>query len=145
VVVGAGEMEKRVIRELCEILDPDDHDLLVVLTDTRSHLKDLFENNPELVDVFTSRFEEEHYTAAELLAFARDYVESQDCVMDREAELTVMTKIDEILKDSSEDAHQRTEKMLESAVMKADSAKRRLFRSRYDREGRLIIREDAFE
>ena len=148
VVLEAGEIEQRVIEDLCEVLDPSDRSLLMVLVDQDYRLDAMFEKYPKLQRIFETRFVEEQITAAELQAYAREFAERQDSILDKTAELYLIGQIEKILKNPEKNKKQMVDALLRRAITAADRKKSgfgSFFESKHDKNGRLILRDKHFK
>ena len=150
IVLNAGEMEERVIRELTEVLEPSDRSLLMILVDDALAISRLFEKYSELNSIFTTQFMEERYTSSEMMQYANSYAERQDSVLDKSAELYLLDQAEAILNHPEKDKKKLVEKIINQAIEEAEkkTLKRsltRVFSVKYDREGRLILLDKHFK
>ncbi len=89
--------------------------------------------------------EEASISEEAFLDYVKQYVDSIDCVIDEDAMLAVEDEMDAMLEDGEALTRKAAEDLVEDA---ADAAEKHsikgLFRSKYDKEGRLILREKHF-
>ena len=82
----------------------------------------------------------------EFLAYVKKYAEDIDCVIEEDGMLAVEDEIDAMKQEGIPLTMKEAEEMIEDA---ADAAEKhsltRLFRSKYDKEGRLILKEKHFQ
>ncbi|MBR6406644.1 MAG: hypothetical protein IKS18_10715 [Lachnospiraceae bacterium] len=97
VVEQAGSLSDEQLRDFAKILDKDDRSLLVVFTDTRNDVIEMFKRIPELAESFTAVFEGRILNARDLVNTAKEYLYSQGAKFSREADSVVYEKARELL------------------------------------------------
>ncbi len=145
-IENAAEMNDRVINEFCKIIDPNDRSLLVVFIDTPAAIRHLLLDHPQLKRTITAQFIRENYSVSELLEYARDYADREDSVLDKSGELALMERLKVISENQERNKKHIVEMIVSNAIEKAEKkSMRRLFRSKYDKRGCLILRSKDFE
>lgn len=85
------------------------------------------------------------FTMDEFVCFVKDYADQLECILDDMAELAVYAAAEDLLEDGIVLNEESAKDLTEEAVERAEKRSlRALFGSRYDREGRLILKEAHF-
>lgn len=144
-IENAADMSDRVINELCQVIEPNDRSLLVVFIDTPSSIRHLLLDHPALSSVITAQFVRENYSVTELLEYARGYADREDSVLDKSGELALMERLKVIAENQERNKKRIVEMIVNNAIEKAEKKSvRRLFQSKYDKQGCLILRDKDF-
>lgn len=145
-IEDAADMNERVINEFCKIIDPNDRSLLVVFIDTPASIRHLLIDYPQLAQVVTAQFVRETYSVTELLEYARGYADREDSVFDKSGELALMERLKVIAGNQERNKKRIVEMIVNNAIEKAEKkSMRKLFQSKYDKRGCLILRDKDFE
>lgn len=145
-IEDAADMNERVINEFCKIIDPTDRSLLVVFIDTPASIRHLLIDYPQLAQVVTAQFVRETYSVTELLEYARGYADRGDSVFDKSGELALMERLKVIAGNQERNKKRIVEMIVNNAIEKAEKkSMRKLFQSKYDKRGCLILRDKDFE
>ena len=145
-IEDAADMNERVINEFCKIIDPTDRSLLVVFIDTPASIRHLLIDYPQLAQVVTAQFVRETYSVTELLEYARGYADREDSVFDKSGELALMERLQVIAGNQERNKKRIVEMIVNNAIEKAEKkSMRKLFQSKYDKRGCLILRDKDFE
>lgn len=145
-IEDAADMNERVINEFCKIIDPTDRSLLVVFIDTPASIRHLLIDYPQLAQVVTAQFVRETYSVTELLEYARGYADREDSVFDKSGELVLMERLKVIAGNQERNKKRIVEMIVNNAIEKAEKkSMRKLFQSKYDKRGCLILRDKDFE
>ena len=145
-IEDAADMNERVINEFCKIIDPTDRSLLVVFIDTPASIRHLLIDYPQLAQVVTAQFVRETYSVTELLEYARGYADREDSVFDKSGELARMERLKVIAGNQERNKKRIVEMIVNNAIEKAEKkSMRKLFQSKYDKRGCLILRDKDFE
>ena len=145
-IEDAADMNERVINEFCKIIDPTDRSLLVVFIDTPASIRHLLIDYPQLAQVVTAQFVRETYSVTELLEYARGYADREDSVFDKSGELALMERLKVIVGNQERNKKRIVEMIVNNAIEKAEKkSMRKLFQSKYDKRGCLILRDKDFE
>jgi len=145
-IEDAADMNERVINEFCKIIDPTDRSLLVVFIDTPASIRHLLIDYPQLAQVVTAQFVRETYSVTELLEYARGYADREDSVFDKSGELALMERLKVIAGNQERNKKRIVEMIVNNAIEKAEKkSMRKLFQSKYDKRGCLILRDKDFE
>ena len=145
-IEDAADMNERVINEFCKIIDPTDRSLLVVFIDTPASIRHLLIDYPQLAQVVTAQFVRETYSVTELLEYARGYEDIEDSVFDKSGEMALMERLKVIAGNQERNKKRIVEMIVNNAIEKAEKkSMRKLFQSKYDKRGCLILRDKDFE
>ena len=145
-IEDAADMNERVINEFCKIIDPTDRSLLVVFIDTPASIRHLLIDYPQLAQVVTAQLVRETYSVTELLEYARGYADREDSVFDKSGELALMERLKVIAGNQERNKKRIVEMIVNNAIEKAEKkSMRKLFQSKYDKRGCLILRDKDFE
>lgn len=145
-IENAADMNDRVINEFCKIIDPTDRSLLVVFIDTPASIRHLLLDHPQLAQTITAQFVRENYSVSELLEYARGYADREDSVFDKSGELALMERLKVISANQERNKKRIVEMIVNNAIEKAEKkSMRKLFQSKYDKKGCLILRDKDFE
>ena len=145
-IENAAEMSDRVIDEFCKIIDPTDRSLLVVFIDTPASIRHLLLDHPQLAQAVTAQFVRERYSVTELLEYARGYADREDSVLDKSGELALMERLKVIAENQERNKKRIVEMIVNNAIEKAEKkSMRKLFQTKYDKKGCLILRDKDFE
>ena len=145
-IEDAADMNERVINEFCKIIDPTDRSLLVVFIDTPASIRHLLIDYPQLAQVVTAQFVRETYSVTELLEYERGYADREDSVFDKAGELALMARLKVIAGNQERNKKRIVEMIVNNAIEKAEKkSMRKLFQSKYDKRGCLILRDKDFE
>ena len=145
-IEDAADMNERVINEFCKIIDPTDRSLLVVFIDTPASIRHLLIDYPQLAQVVTAQFVRETYSVTELLEYARGYADREDSVFDKSGELALMERLKVIAGNQERNKKRIVEMIVNNAIEKAEKkSMRKLFQSKCDKRGCLILRDKDFE
>ena len=145
-IEDAADMNERGINEFCKIIDPTDRSLLVVFIDTPASIRHLLIDYPQLAQVVTAQFVRETYSVTELLEYARGYADREDSVFDKSGELALMERLKVIAGNQERNKKRIDEMIVNNAIEKAEiKSMRKLFQSKYDKRGCLILRDKDFE
>lgn len=145
-IEDAADMNERVINEFCKIIDPTDRSLLVVFIDTPASIRHLLIDYPQLAQVVTAQFVRETYSVTELLEYARGYADREDSVFDKSGELALMERLKVIAGNQERNKKRIVEMIVNNVIEKAEKkSMRKLFQSKYDKRGCLILRDKDFE
>lgn len=145
-IEDAADMNERVINEFCKIIDPTDRSLLVVFIDTPASIRHLLIDYPQLAQVVTAQFVRETYSVTELLEYARGYADREDSVFDKSGELALMERLKVIAGNQERNKKRIVEMIVNNAIEKTEKkSMRKLFQSKYDKRGCLILRDKDFE
>ena len=140
VVEQAASLSDQQLRDFAKILDRDDRSLLVVFTDTRDDVIEMFRRIPELAESFTAVFEGKILNARDLVNTAKEYLYSQGAKFSREADPVVYEKARELLGAKQGYYKSEMREYAEKALAQAEKGGfLGLSGGKVDRDGYLIV------
>ena len=150
IIEQAGDMEKKTVSELSNLLDADESGLFVILEDTSKGIKRLFAQNETFAQKFSEQISVPIFTNDELVTFARSYSRELGYKIDDMAVLALYNRISNIqrldqattlteVKDIVDEAIHRE---AHGGLKKAISI---LTASRYTDDDRIVLTEKDFE
>ena len=142
VVEQAASLSDQQLRDFAKILDKDDRSLLVVFTDTKDDLIEMFRRVPELADSFSAVFEGRTYSARDLVNAAKEYLYSQGAKFSREADAVVYEKARELLGEKKGFYKSEIREYAEKALSQAEKGGfLGLSGGKVDKDGYLVVTE----
>jgi len=145
VVQDAGDLSNEQLRDFAKVLDQDDRSLLIVLTDTKRQIAELFRRVPALADSFSAVFEGKRYSAKDLVAAASDVLFAKEARMTEDASMFVLGEAQRLLRNNSAAALAQIESLAEAALDKAEKGGfMGLGGGRLDKDNYLIVDEKHF-
>ncbi|MCD8120126.1 MAG: hypothetical protein LUE29_11755, partial [Lachnospiraceae bacterium] len=143
----AGEINRKIVAELMDILPKYTGGMIVVMEDEKSRLDHLFEDYPLLADYFPNHLDIKEYDINEWAAVAKSYARSQGYTIDELGTLALYAEIDALygmlqglevddIKDIVDEAIEHSERKMGAALA-------RIFGKKKD-TGRKVLRETDF-
>lgn len=121
IIENAGGMTKESIEGLLRFSKGSKGKTCVILEDTVRDINKFLRAREELNSLFNNRIHLGKYNTDDLLGFAYDYIKKEDYGIDKMAAQVLRDKIDEIVKDYSNDQRLiRTLKLVEVVVARAE-------------------------
>ena len=152
IIENAGGMTKESIEGLLRFSKGSRGKTCVILEDTVRDINKFLRAREEMNSLFNNRIHLGKYNAEDLFGFAYDYIKKEDYGIDKMAAKVLRDKIDEIVRDYSNDQRLvRTLKLVEAIVAKAEERTNELILS-MAAEGKIkqgdylvIILDDVME
>ena len=145
VVEQAASLSDDQLAEFAKVLDRDDRSLLLVFTDSKDDMVEMFRRVPQLAESFTAVFEGKNLSARDLVNTVKEYLHEQDAKMTKEAQNIVQEHAKRILAEKKgfykNDMRQFAEKALDYADKGGFLG---LAAGKCDEEGFLIVAEKHF-
>jgi SpoVK/Ycf46/Vps4 family AAA+-type ATPase len=149
VIERASKLKRNTIDDLCELMEGQTGELLVVLEDERKPMERLLKEYPNFAKKFTSRIDLPVFINDELVTFGQTYAKENGYKIDEMGILALYSDIDVL---------QREEKVVTVATIKAiiddaiENANRitlkkmvkKLFGKTTDESDRIILKEEDF-
>ena len=121
IIERAGEMTEETVQKLLALNAAFAGRSIVFLEDDRKAINRLLRDNSELNRIFNNRIHLGKYNAEELMGFAYDYIKEEDYGIDKMAAQVLRDKIDEIVRDYSNDQRLlHTLKLVEVVIARAE-------------------------
>lgn len=149
VIEKASRLKRETIEDLCELMEGQTGELLVVLEDERKPIEKLFAGYPNFAKKFTSRIDLPVFINDELVTFGQTYAKENGYKIDEMGILALYTDIDilqreekvvtvadvkAIIDDAIENANRTTVKKLVKKVLGKNK----------DESDRIILKEEDF-
>ncbi len=145
VVEQAASLSDDQLAEFAKVLDRDDRSLLLVFTDSKDDMIEMFRRVPQLADSFTAVFEGKDLTPRDLVNTVKEYLHDQDAKMTREAQDIVTDHAKQILGEKKGFYKNNMRQFAEKALAYADKGGfLGLSAGKCDDEGYLIVAEKHF-
>ncbi len=150
VIEKASRLSHRTVEKLCEVMEGQTGELLVVIEDERNLIEQLFEAYPQFAKKFTSKIEVPVFINDELVTFGQTYAKENGYKIDEMGILALYTRIDMIqrderavtvtdVKDIVDEAIENSQKLSLKKVFKSVVGKSR------DNSDRILLKEDDFK
>ena len=142
-VEEAGDLDDAVADQLTTAMEFRTDGLIIILEDEQKYLHDLLLRHPRLTMKFTSEIHIPVFTTREMVDFIKIYADDLDYVLSEEAEIVLAAKIDSRKDQGEEVSVANVIEITDKALQKANKASHKVFggKKRFDKEGRIIVRE----
>lgn len=145
VVEQAASLSDDQLSDFAKVLDRDDRSLLLVFTDSKDDMIEMFRRVPQLAESFTAVFEGKNLTPRDLVNTVKEYLHEQDAKMTREAQNIVTEHAKRILAEKKGFYKNNMRQFAEKALDYADKGGfLGLSAGKCDDEGFLIVAEKHF-
>ena len=149
IIEKASVLNRRTIEDLCDVMEGQTGEMLVVLEDERRPLEEMLEAYPQFSKKFTSRLELPVFINDELVTFGQTYAKENGYKIDEMGILALYSRIDmlqreervvtvadvkEILDEAIENAHRSSLKKVMQKLMKKNR----------DEDDRVVLKEEDF-
>lgn len=150
IIRNAADMSRVTVATLNALLDSDDTGTLVIIEDDPDGINSLLKLNGTFADKFSSRINIPIFTIDELVNFGRSYAKEKDCTVDEMAVLAMYNYISRIQRADHPTSLGEVRDLVDKAIANANEggirkAFSRLASKKYDKDGRLILREKDFD
>ena len=150
IIEKASRLSRRTVETMCEIMEGQTGELLVVLEDERKPMDKLMEAFPQFAKKFTSRLEVPVFINDELVTFGQTYAKengykidemgilalySRIDILQREEKVVTVADVKEILDDAIENSHKASFKKLVKKFIGKNT----------DESDRILLREEDFK
>ena len=150
VIENASHLRRQAIEDLCDIMEGQTGELLVVLEDERKPLDRMLSEYPNFSKKFTSRIEVPVFINDELVTFAQTYAKengykiddmgilalySDIDILQREEKIVTVTDVKELIDDAIENSNRLTFKKLAKKLVGKNK----------DESSRIILTEEDFK
>ncbi|MDO4617201.1 MAG: hypothetical protein Q4B03_07065 [Lachnospiraceae bacterium] len=145
IIEDAGEMNTETIEKLNQAMEFRTDCMIIIMEAPKAEMRALLKENPAFAEKFNARINIPAFTNDELVTFARTYCEENNCQMD---ELGVLALYSLISNNQSEDEPVTiadVKKMVDSAILHAQSSGKRFGRGRRNRNKQTILYEKDFD
>ena len=146
IVDNAADMSAEIIDELVETLKNPALSMVIMLVDSPARMDDLLVDHPELDKLCVYLQDENQMSLDDFVACAREYAESEECVIDEMGGLALYAAAERMRNDGVQLTEEEARNLVDEAIDKAEHrGLKGLFGSRYDKRGYLILKEQFFK
>ena len=149
IIEKASSMKSETVAKMIKVLEKDNMGLLLLLTDTKQKVNQLFAENTALSNNFNLRVDIEPLDDEALVAYAKQYAEEMEYSIDEFGILALHTRISEKQTSDHEVSLAEVRELVDEAIHYANKKTPGhfmdiLLAKRYDEEDMIILREKDF-
>lgn len=149
IIEKASRLSRRAIDDMCEVMEGQTGELLVVLEDERKAIDKLFAAYPQFAKKFTSRVEVPVFINDELVTFGQTYAKENGYKIDEMGILALYSRIDMLQRDEKVVTVADVKEIIDEAIESSHGAGfKKLFNKltgkNKDESDRIILREEDF-
>ena len=149
VIERASKLQRNTIEHLCNVMEGQTGELLVVLEDERKPLDRMMAEHPNLKKKFTSRVELPVFINDELVTFGQTYAKENGYKIDEMGILALYSDIDVLQREEKVVTVADVKAIIDDAIENANRPSlkktiKKLFGKRKDESNRIILKEEDF-
>jgi hypothetical protein len=149
IIEEASELNRKTIEDLCDVMEGQTGEMLVVLEDERQPLDAFLEAYPQFAKKFTSRVELPVFINDELVTFGQTYAKENGYKIDEMGILALYSRIDMLPRDEKvvtvADVKEIVDEAIENAHRKSfKKVMQKLLGKNKDDSDRIILKEEDF-
>ena len=149
VIEKASRLKRKTIEDLCEVMEGQTGELLVVLEDERKPIDRMLNEYPNFKKKFTSRIELPVFINDELVTFAQTYAKENGYKIDEMGILALYSEIDILQRDEKVVTVSDVKNIIDDAIENANKPSlKKLFKKvtgkNKDESDRVILKEEDF-
>ncbi|MCD7725238.1 MAG: hypothetical protein LUI12_06755 [Clostridiales bacterium] len=149
IIEKASDMKDGTIIRMLKVLEQDNKGLLLLMTDTKQKINQLFAEHTALSNNFNLRVDIEPLDDEALVAYAKQYAEEMEYSIDEFGVLALHTRISEKQTSDHEVSLAEIRELVDEAIYYANKKTPGhfmdiLFAKRYDEEDMIVLREKDF-
>ena len=149
IIEGASELERKTIDDLCEAMEGQTGELLVVLEEERKPLAKLLEKYPNFKKKFTSQVEIPVFINDELVTFGQTYAKENGYKIDEMGILALYSRIDLLQREEKAVTVADVKEVVDEAIDNANAASmkklmKKVFGKNKDDSNRVLLTEEDF-
>lgn len=149
IIEKASKLSRRTIDDMCEVMEGQTGELLVVLEDERKPIDKLFAAYPQFAKKFTSRVEVPVFINDELVTFGQTYAKENGYKIDEMGILALYSRIDMLQRDEKVVTVADVKEIIDEAIENSHGGGlKRLFGKltgkNKDESDRIILKEEDF-
>jgi hypothetical protein len=150
IIEKASRLNRRTVEKMCEVMEGQTGELLVVLEDERKPLEKMLEAYPQFSKKFTSRLELPVFINDELVTFGQTYAKENGYKIDEMGILALYSRIDMLQRNERVVTVADVKDILDDAIENAQRASvkkffKKLTGKNTDDSDRIILSEEDFE
>ena len=149
IIEGASALERKTVEDLCEAMEGQTGELLVVLEDERRPLGKLLEKYPNFKKKFTSQVEIPVFINDELVTFGQTYAKENGYKIDEMGILALYSRIDLLQREEKAVTVADVKEVVDEAIDNANAASvkklmKKMFGKNKDDANRILLTEEDF-
>lgn len=149
IIEKAAHLNRNTVEDLCEIMEGQTGEMLVVLEDERKQLERLLGNYPNFAKKFTSKIELPVFINDELVTFGQTYAKENGYKIDEMGILALYSRIDMLQREEKVVTVADVKEILDEAIENASRVSvkkfmKKIFGKNMDDSERVILREEDF-
>ena len=150
IVERASRLSRQTIETMCEVMEGQTGELLVVLEDQRKPMEKMLEAYPQFSKKFTSRLELPVFINDELVTFGQTYAKENGYKIDEMGILALYSRIDMLQRDEKVVTVADVKEILDDAIENSHKASlkkfvKKLMGKNTDDSDRILLREEDFK
>ena len=150
IVERASRLSRQTIEVMCEVMEGQTGELLVVLEDQRKPMEKMLEAYPQFSKKFTSRLELPVFINDELVTFGQTYAKENGYKIDEMGILALYSRIDMLQRDEKVVTVADVKEILDDAIENSQKASlkkfvKKLMGKNTDDSDRILLREEDFK
>ena len=150
IIEKASRLNRRTVEKMCEVMEGQTGELLVVLEDERKPLEKMLEAYPQFSKKFTSRLELPVFINDELVTFGQTYAKENGYKIDEMGILALYSRIDMLQRNERVVTVADVKDILDDAIENAQRASvkkffKKLTGKNTDDSDRIILSEEDFK
>ena len=150
IIEKASHLSRRSIEDMCDVMEGQTGELLVVLEDERKPLERMLEQYPQFRKKFTSRLELPVFINDELVTFGQTYAKENGYKIDEMGILALYSRIDMLQRDEHIVTVSDVKEIMDAAIDNSQRASfkkvmKKLFGKNKDDSERILLREEDFK
>jgi len=149
IIEKAGKLSGEGAENLVKALNQEHTGIIVFALDEKRAMDRLFDRAPELMDMFTARFDIVALDSATLVKYGCQYAYNQEYSIDELGRLALHTRIEDMQTSTHAVTLKEVREIVDEAIEHANRKTLRhfmdiLFRKRYDEDDMIVLRERDF-
>lgn len=150
IIEKASKLSRQTIEIMCEVMEGQTGELLVVLEDQRKPLEKMLSLYPQFEKKFTSRLELPVFINDELVTFGQTYAKENGYKIDEMGILALYSRIDTLQRDERVVTVADVKEILDDAIENSQKASlkkivKKIIGKNTDDSDRIILREEDFK
>lgn len=150
IIEKASRLSRKTVDTMCEIMEGQTGELLVVLEDERKPMERLMEAFPQFAKKFTSRLEVPVFINDELVTFGQTYAKENGYKIDEMGILALYSRIDILQREEKVVTVADVKEILDDAIENSQKASfkklvKKFIGKNTDESDRILLREEDFK
>ena len=150
IIEKASRLNRRTIEDMCEVMEGQTGEMLVVLEDERKPIEKLFAAYPQFAKKFTSRVEVPVFINDELVTFGQTYAKENGYKIDEMGILALYTRIDMLQREEKIVTVAHVKDIVDEAIENSQGGGfkkliKKLTGKNKDESDRILLHEEDFK